>query len=56
MSGNYFKLITDFNSDKEIIALREKYKEPTFFEIISKNLRSLKSSLSREAKIHIVRF
>lgn len=36
MSGNYFKLITDFNSDKEIIALREKYKEPTFFEIISK--------------------
>lgn len=36
MSGNYFKLITNFNSDKEIIALREKYKEPTFFEIISK--------------------
>lgn len=36
MSGNYFELITDFNSDKEIIALREKYKEPTFFEIISK--------------------
>lgn len=36
MSGNYFKLITNFNNDKEIIALREKYKEPTFFEIISK--------------------
>lgn len=36
MKKNYFKLITNFNSDKEIIALREKYKEPTFFEIISK--------------------
>lgn len=33
---NYLELITAFNSDKEIIALREKYKEPTFFEIISK--------------------
>lgn len=36
MRNNYFELITKFNSDKEIIALREKYKEPTFFEIISK--------------------
>lgn len=33
---NYLQIITDFNSDKDIIALREKYKEPTFFEIISK--------------------
>jgi hypothetical protein len=33
---NYLQTITDFNSDKDIIALREKYKEPTFFEIISK--------------------
>lgn len=33
---NYLQKITDFNSDKAIIALREKYKEPTFFEIISK--------------------
>ena len=35
-SINYLQKITDFNSDKDIIALREKYKEPTFFEIISK--------------------
>lgn len=33
---DYLASITAFNSDKEIIALREKYKEPTFFEIISK--------------------
>ena len=33
---DYYKKIIDFNSDKDIIALREKYKEPTFFEIISK--------------------
>ena len=33
---DYYKMIIDFNSDKDIIALREKYKEPTFFEIISK--------------------
>ncbi len=33
---NYLEQIIKFNSDKEIIALREKYKEPTFFEIISK--------------------
>lgn len=33
---NYLQKITAFNSDKDIIALREKYKEPTFFEIISK--------------------
>ena len=30
------EMIIKFNSDKDIIALREKYKEPTFFEIISK--------------------
>lgn len=34
--SNYLEQIIKFNSDKEIIALREKYKEPTFFEIISK--------------------
>jgi hypothetical protein len=33
---DYRKKIIDFNSDKDIIALKEKYKEPTFFEIISK--------------------
>ena len=33
---DYRKMIIDFNSDKDIIALKEKYKEPTFFEIISK--------------------
>ena len=33
---NYLEQIIKFNSDKDIIALREKYKEPTFFEIISK--------------------
>ena len=32
----YLQKIIEFNSDKDIIALREKYKEPTFFEIISK--------------------
>lgn len=30
------EMIIKFNSDKDIIALREKYNEPTFFEIISK--------------------
>ena len=34
--NDYLKHIIKFNSDKDIIALREKYKEPTFFEIISK--------------------
>ena len=34
--NDYLKQIIKFNSDKDIIALREKYKEPTFFEIISK--------------------
>lgn len=33
---DYLQKIIEFNSDKDIIALREKYKEPTFFEIISK--------------------
>lgn len=33
---NYLQRIIEFNSDKDIIELREKYKEPTFFEIISK--------------------
>lgn len=33
---DYLQKIIKFNSDKDIIALREKYKEPTFFEIISK--------------------
>ena len=33
---DYQEMIIKFNSDKDIIALREKYKEPTFFEIISK--------------------
>lgn len=32
----YQEMIINFNSDKDIIALREKYNEPTFFEIISK--------------------
>ena len=36
MASNYLEQIIKFNSDKDIIALREKYKEPTFFEIISK--------------------
>lgn len=33
---DYQDMMIKFNSDKDIIALREKYKEPTFFEIISK--------------------
>ena len=33
---NYIKKIIDFNSDKELIALREQYNRPSFFEIISK--------------------
>lgn len=33
---DYQEMMIKFNSDKDIIALREKYKEPTFFEIISK--------------------
>lgn len=33
---DYLQKIIEFNGDKDIIALREKYKEPTFFEIISK--------------------
>lgn len=33
---DYLQQIINFNSNKDIIALREKYKEPTFFEILSK--------------------
>lgn len=33
---DYQEMMIKFNSDKDIIALKEKYKEPTFFEIISK--------------------
>lgn len=33
---DYIKSITAFNSDHNIISLRSKYSEPTFFEIISK--------------------
>lgn len=33
---NYPKKIIEFNSDKELIALREQYNRPSFFEIISK--------------------
>lgn len=34
--NNYFKQIIAFNSDKDIITLREKFNKPSFFEIISK--------------------
>ena len=33
---NYQQQIINFNADVEVIRLREKYNEPTFFEIISK--------------------
>ena len=32
----YLNKIIEFNSDKALIALRERYNEPSFFEIISK--------------------
>ena len=32
----YLKKIISFNNDKDLVALREKYNEPSFFEIISK--------------------
>ena len=32
----YLDKIIEFNSDKALIALRERYNEPSFFEIISK--------------------
>lgn len=34
--NDYLKQIIDFNCDKEVIALREKFNKPSFFEIISK--------------------
>ena len=34
--NDYLKQIIAFNSDKDIIALREKFNRPSFFEIISK--------------------
>ena len=34
---DYVSKIIEFNNDPEIIALREKYSEPTFFEVISKD-------------------
>ena len=34
--NDYLKQIIVFNSDKDIIALREKFNKPSFFEIISK--------------------
>lgn len=34
---DYVSEIIKFNNDPEIIALREKYSEPTFFEVISKD-------------------
>ena len=34
--NDYLKQIIAFNSDKDIIALREKFNKPSFFEIISK--------------------
>ena len=33
---NYLDQIIEFNSDKALIAMRERYNEPSFFEIISK--------------------
>ena len=33
--NDYLKQIIAFNSDKDIIALREKFNKPSFFEIIS---------------------
>ena len=33
---DYVKMITSFNTDKDVIALREIYERPSFFEIISK--------------------
>ena len=34
---DYVNAIIQFNTDPEIIALREKYSEPSFFEVISKD-------------------
>ena len=34
--NDYLKQIIDFNGDKDVIALREKFNKPSFFEIISK--------------------
>jgi dsDNA-binding SOS-regulon protein len=34
--NDYLKQIIDFNGDKDVIALREKFNRPSFFEIISK--------------------
>ena len=34
--NDYLKQIIAFNSDKDVIALREKFNKPSFFEIISK--------------------
>lgn len=36
MYNDYLKQIIDFNGDKNVIALREKFNRPSFFEIISK--------------------
>lgn len=36
MEQEYINNILNFNADPEIVALREKYSEPSFFEIISK--------------------
>ena len=33
---DYVKMITSFNTDKDVIALREIYERPSFFEILSK--------------------
>ena len=36
MDYNYLNEIVSFNNDKNLVALREKFNEPSFFEIISK--------------------
>ena len=36
MEQEYINNVLNFNADPEIVALREKYSEPSFFEIISK--------------------
>ena len=39
---NYLDQIIEFNSDKALIAMRERYNEPSFFEIFqSKEVRLL---------------
>ena len=44
--NDYFSKIIQFNSDSTLIALRERYSMPSFFEIISKERRKPLTALS----------